>query len=411
MSLIAVGPATCWATDWFVGTEGRADAKGTRESPWDLQSALDGRHKVEPGDTIWIRKGTYRHPNRHLGSPGYIVRLQGREGMPISIGGEWNQRVTIDGGLTVQAPATRLSIRDLEILVSENCSMSRTLEETGSHPKNYNRPWGGLNSQSGQGCQYVNLVIHDNAQGISFWSGATDSEVHGCLIYDNGWKAPDRGHGHAIYTQNKDGVKTIENCIMTGGFGYTLHAYGSKQAYVDNYLVRNNICCNAGLFLIGGGRPSHNIRVIGNSLYNVSMQIGYDAPYNEDCEVSGNVIFRGSLDVLRYRKVVNHDNLVIARGGPHPTEPSRVIVQPYRLDRDRANVVIFNWGGQSKAAVDPASVLQAGTSFRLMDPRNFYGKTVLTGTYMGKTIQVPVEGQFAVYVLIKERSAGDAGHR
>ena len=205
-----------------------------------LQSALDGRHKVDPGDTIWILKGTYRHPDRHSGSPGYVVRLQGREGRPISIRAELNQRVTLDGGLSVEAPATWLSIRDLEILVSENFSMSRTLQEPGSSPKTYNRPWGGLNIHSGRGCQYLNLVIHDNAQGISFWSGATDSEVHGCIIYDNGWKAPDRGHGHAIYTQNKDGVKTIANCIMTGGYGFTLHAYGSKQAYVDNYLVRNN---------------------------------------------------------------------------------------------------------------------------------------------------------------------------
>ena len=97
---------------------------------------------------------------------------------------------SIYGGLTVQAPATWLSIWNLEILVSENLSRSRTFGEPGSSPKSYDRPWGGLNIHSGKGCQYVNLVIHDNAQGISFWSGASDSEVHGCILYDNGWKAP-----------------------------------------------------------------------------------------------------------------------------------------------------------------------------------------------------------------------------
>ncbi len=411
MSAFLVSPATGRAMSWFAASDGRADAKGTRELPWDLQSTLDGRHKVEPGDTIWILKGTYRHPDRRSGSPGYVVRLQGREGMPISIRAELNQRVTLDGGLTVEAPATWLSIRDLEILVSENFSMSRTLQEPGSSPKTYNRLWGGLNIHSGRGCQYLNLVVHDNAQGISFWSGATDSEVHGCIIYDNGWKAPDRGHGHAIYTQNKDGVKTIENCIMTGGYGFTLHAYGSKRAYVDNYLVRNNVCYNAGQFLIGGGRPSHNIRVIGNLLYNVGMQIGYNAPFNEDCEVSGNMIFQGGLDVIHYKKVVNRNNTVIARGGPRPAKPSLVMVLPYRLDPDRANVVIFNWGGQSKAAANLASVLRLGTRFRLLEPRNFYGKPVLVGEYMGKEIEVPVEGEFAAYVLTKERSAGDSLHR
>ena len=61
-------------------------------------------------------------------------------------------------------------------------------------------------------------MIHDTSQGISFWIDAVDSEVHGCLIYDNGWNAPDRGHGHCIYTQNKDGVKTISGNIMSAKY-------------------------------------------------------------------------------------------------------------------------------------------------------------------------------------------------
>ena len=88
----------------------------------------------------------------------------------------------------------------------------------------------------------------------------------------------DRGHGHAIYTQNEDGTKTVTDCIMTGGYGYTMHAYGSKRAYVDNYLIEGNIAYKANMFLIGGGRPSHDIRVLENYLYGVSMQIGYSAP-------------------------------------------------------------------------------------------------------------------------------------
>jgi hypothetical protein len=309
--------------------------------------------------------------------------------------------VTIDGGLTVQAPATWLSVRDLEILVSENFSLPRTLEQPGSAlPASYNRPWGGLNIHSGRGCQYVNLVIHDNAQGISLWSGATDCEVHGCIIYDNGWKAPDRGHGHAIYTQNQNGVKTIENCIMTGGYGYTMHAYGSSRAYVDNYLARGNVCYSGGLFLIGGGRPSHGIRAIGNFLYGVAMQIGYSAPENDDCEVTGNTIVEGDLHINNYKKVVKQDNRIIRRGEKRPAGPAQATVVPYRLDADRANVVIFNWDKKDRVAVDPAAVLGPGRPFRLLNPRDFYGKPVLAGTYTGQPIEVPVEGEFAVYVLV-----------
>jgi hypothetical protein len=189
---------------------------------------------------------------------------------------------------------------------------------------------------------------------------------------------------------------------MTGGYGYTLHAYGSSRAYVDNYLVRHNVCYDAGRFLIGGGRPSHNIRVIQNWLYGVTVQIGYVAAYNEDCEVSGNVIARGELEILRYRGAVNRDNRVIGRGAPRPAGPAQVVVQPHRLDPDRATVAIFNWARAARVAVDPAAALQPGAAFRLMNPRQFYGKPVLAGTYAGQPVEVPVEGEFAAYVLLKD---------
>ena len=122
-------------TEWYVAEDGTPHGQGTRNSPWDLESALGGAHDIGPGDTLWILAGTYRHPNRKLGSPGFVVKLAGRQDRPIHVRGEPNHRVTIDGGLTVAQPSTWLWIRDLELLVSENFTMSRRLEEPGSHPK------------------------------------------------------------------------------------------------------------------------------------------------------------------------------------------------------------------------------------------------------------------------------------
>jgi hypothetical protein len=261
--------------EWYVAPHGTPVGHGAQPSPWDLESALEGNQKVAPGDTLWIRGGTYKKPFELLGQ-GFVVRLAGREDAPVHVRAFPGERVTIDGGLTIQPPASYLWIQDLEILVSE----PRPGKPVPPDPtyRVVGRPWGGLNVNTGAGCKFIDLVIHDNCQGASFWSGATDSELYGCLIYDNGWAGTDRGHGHAIYTQNRTGVKTIADCIMTGGYGYTLHAYGSKRADVDNYRVEGNICYNAGPFLIGGGKPSHNIRVLDNFLYGVRMQLGYDAP-------------------------------------------------------------------------------------------------------------------------------------
>lgn len=190
MVLAAAIFASADAAEWYVAPGGKPDGQGTKDAPWDIESALAGQQRIAPGDTLWIREGTYKHPDRKPGSSGYVVRLAGEEGKPIQVRGTPGRRVTIDGGLSVQPPSTWLWIRDLEILVSENFSISRLVEEPGSHPESYGRPWGGLHVHAGQGCKYINLAIHDNAQGISWWRGSTDSEVYGCIIYDNGWDAP-----------------------------------------------------------------------------------------------------------------------------------------------------------------------------------------------------------------------------
>jgi hypothetical protein len=398
--LLALLVSSANAAEWFVAPTGASEGQGTKTTPWDIESALDGRQKIAAGDTLWLRGGTYKKPFELLGQ-GYKVQLAGREGAPIHIRPWDDERVTIDGGLSIQPPSSHLWIRDLEILVSE----PRPDKPVPPDPtyRNTNRPWGGLNIHTGSGCKYIHLVIHDNNQGVSFWSGATDSELYGCLIYDNGWAGTDRGHGHAVYTQNKDGVKTIADCIMTGGFGYTMHAYGSSRADVDNYLVEGNICYSAGPFLIGGGKPSHNIRVFRNVLFNVPMRLGYNAPYNEDCEVRDNVIVNGSLAINDYRRVVNENNLVLSKEDPRPKE-ARVVLRPSRYDPRRANLALFNAERQPIVEVVTDGFLKRGDRFRLMDPRDFFGRPVLTGRYNGRSMRVPVTGEFAAFVLLKDEA-------
>jgi len=412
-----------WAADWHVAAGGKAGGDGSAERPWDLRSALGGRKEVRPGDTVWVGEGTYKFANRKLGSAGFEVKLAGAKGKPVVVRGAAGKRVTIDGGLSVRAPSQYLWIRDLEIVVSENLpgGPSRVLSEGGSHPKSYARPWGGLNVYAGKNCKFINLVIHDNAQGISWWKGSTDSEVYGCIIYDNGWKGPDRGHGHAIYTQNADGVKTISDCIMTGGYGQTMHAYGSKRAWVDNYFITGNIAYAGARFLVGGGRSSKGIRVNENMLHGVSMQIGYNAPHNDDCEVRDNVIIDGGLSIVRYKKVVRSGNLVVASPASRPAdEAGQVFVRGNKYDANRAHVAIFNWAQRDSVSVRAGAVrdiqpkrpkaartylkqfLKRGDPYRLMDPRNFYGKPAGKGTYDGKAIKVPMKKRkFAALVILK----------
>lgn len=396
--LLALFASRAAAAEWYVAPTGTSAGHGTKAAPWDLKSALGGKQAIAPGDTVWIRGGTYKRPFEVVGQ-GFEVRLAGRRGAPVRVRGYPGERVTIDGGLAIMPPATYLWIQDLEICVSEPRPEKPVPPDPSYHV--VQRPWGGLNINTGEGCKYINLVIHDNCQGVSFWSTATDSEIYGCLIYDNGWAGTDRGHGHAIYTQNRTGVKTIADCIMTGGYGYTLHAYGSPRADVDNYLVEGNICYDANTFLIGGGKPSHHIRVLRNCLYRVNMQLGYDAPYNEDCEVRDNRIIRGSYTIKGYRKVWNQGNLIVDPNGELP-KGTRIILRPNKYDPHRANLAIYNFDRKPVVEVDGAGFLHRGDRFRLMDLRRFFGKPVLAGIYRGRPIRVPVAGEFAAFVVMKE---------
>ncbi|MCU0913791.1 MAG: right-handed parallel beta-helix repeat-containing protein [Planctomycetes bacterium] len=379
--------------DWCVGPQGAAANRGTPQSPWDIASALDGRKEVRPGDTIQFLEGTYQRRPKEL----FDVRLAGSTDRPIVVRPAPGARVRIDGGLAVQSPSAHVWLRDLEIFVSE--PVPEKPVSAGSHPQDLNRPQGGLHMHGGQNCKYINLVIHHCNQAISCWMGELDPEIYGCILYGNGWRGVDRGHGHCIYTQNDEGTKTISNCIMTCRYdgSYTMHAYGSERASVNNYLLTENICYRTGPFLVGGGRPSHGIRVHRNFLYGIDMRIGYTTPYNEDCDLRDNLIVDGRLEVVRYRKVVQQGNLVVGKNGPRPAQP-KCIVLPNKYDPDRAHIVIYNWAKAEAVEVPAPGFVKDGDAVELLDPEDPFARPVLTATCRNSAIRIPVPHEFAAYL-------------
>ncbi|MHC4557758.1 MAG: right-handed parallel beta-helix repeat-containing protein [Planctomycetota bacterium] len=384
------------AAEWYVGPDGKPTNTGTKESPWDIVSALEDKQKVDAGDTLYLLAGTYRRRPKEL----FEVRLAGTAENPIHIRSLPGERAKIDGGLSIQSPSAHVRIRDLEIFVSE--PVPKEPISPGSHPEDLNRPWGGVHMFGGKNCKYINLIIHNCNQGISCWKGEINPEIYGCIIYNNGWLGTDRGHGHCIYTQNDQGIKVISNCIMSCRYDgtYTLHAYGSNRAYVNNYLVEGNICHSKGPFLIGGGRPSENIRVFRNYLYDVSMRIGYNAPYNENCEIRNNVIVNGGLDIIRYRNALQEGNLTVEKQQKRPIGIQAVLL-PNRFDLNRAHLAIYNFDKAEKVKITAKGFLKKGETFSLMNPQNLFDNPVAEGTYNGQTIDIPIKGEFAVFVVLR----------
>ena len=412
--LLAAGSTA--AAEYYVAVDGKADSAVTRTAPWNLASVLSGAQQVAPGDTIWIRDGTYRHSDRQPGRNGYTVKLVGAEGKPIHVRAVPGERVTVDGGLRVDNPTKFLWIWDLEIIVSENLTETRVAKDSGSHPKDLARPWGSLNILGGEHCKYIHLVIHDNAQGIGFWRPAVDSEVHGCLVYDNGWIGPDRYHGPGIYGQNQTGIKKVTDNIFFGNYSNTTQFYGSSRAYVDNFHIEGNIAFGprkAGgryTFLIGGGRGSRGIVVKDNILYEVPMSVGYTAKDSEDCVVDGNTIVRHGLSINGFKTVTEKGNF-IWRGRENDAVPkaATVFVRPSKYDPNRANLAIVNWPKSKTVDIDLANFLKTGDAFRIQSVLDFFGAPVVEGTYEGELVAVPMpveertgQGEFCVFVVLRQ---------
>lgn len=388
------------AAEFFAAPTGLQTNAGTRDAPWDIASALDGNRMLTAGDTLWLLAGTYqRRPKEQ-----FDVRAVGSAEQPIQIRGEVGKRVTIDGGLAVQDPSAFVWIRDLELLVSEPHPTAPVSK--GTNPPEFTRPWGGLHVYGGSHCKFINLVIHDCRQGVSWWRPSTDSDLYGCVIYDNGWPGVDRGHGHCIYTQNKEGTKLISTCILSAKLSgqQSLQAYGSENAYVDNFLCEDNVAYGMGLFLIGGGRPSHNIRVYRNHLYQVNMQLGYDAPTNEDCDLRGNRIFRGSLVIQKYQTVKQEGTWIFKEGEQPPM--NEYFLLPNAYEPGRAHLLVYNWSGGQSAAVPVGGVMNDGDAFVIHDPKRMHGEPVLVGTVTGGQVTVPTPHEFTVYVMRKQAASG-----
>src|SRR6185436_10379250 len=127
--------------------------------------------------------------------------LVGSASTPVIVRQYPGERAVIDGSPSLSPPLTVYGsyvwFWGLEVM---NSDPQRVSVQTGSAPTDLKRGIG-LWVEAPHS-KFINMVVHDTAQGFGFWTPASDTEIYGSIIYSNGWDAPDRGHGHGIYVQN-----------------------------------------------------------------------------------------------------------------------------------------------------------------------------------------------------------------
>lgn len=406
------------AADFHVAPAGSPSGNGSRDRPWDLATALNQATLVKSGDTIWIHAGTY------VGH--FVSSLLANGNRPIIVRAAPGERAILDGNyggneVTLTIKGANTWFWGLEITNSDPGRSSAD----GNNPA---RRGEGVNL-FGTGNKLVNTIIHDTAQGVLSPSGELGAEIYGCLIYYNGYDAPDRGHGHGIYVQNDAGPKRILDNIIFSQYGYGIHAYteGSKLNDLDfegNTSFNNgNLSAVSGLtmnILVGASGsaatgPADSAKVAKNTVLldnyayfsesggttaNLGYSKGIASPKIDrnylvgttalalvnafrPIDMSGNT-FIGSLTGFTSSEFPGNTYLT-----SHPTGV-KVFIRPNRYESGRANVTIYNWDRAAAADVDPRGILAPGSSFELRSAQNFFGPPVLEGKYDGTPLRVPM---------------------
>jgi hypothetical protein len=442
------------AADFHVAPDGTADGDGTAEKPWDLATALAPPAAVRPGDTIWLKGGTY------VG--GFESRLTGTREAPITVRGVPGERVTIDArprderdnALFLLAGADTV-YRDFEVTCGDP---KRTTEISGSWPEDIRR---GNIDMRGDRIAVVNIVAHDLASGFGCWSEGEGGEVSGCLIYNCGWQGPDRGHGHAIYAQNARGTKRLADNIVFHQFGYGIHCYGSEKASLEGFEIDGNIAFHNGCLardgggapgvMVGGGCPVARAAVRDNVIVGGGIRLGYPwGTISEDVVCTGNycegLVLRDFRQAtVDHNTIVAHSSAVILEGVDRlllsglswnenelyitdgrwgdtaiveegksrgltidewrsqtgcdlnstftkgtPTQ-LRVIVRPNAHEAGRANIAVLNPAGLEEVDVDLSHVLQNGQDYRIVSAKDFHGPDLTSGTFDGQPVRLSMK--------------------
>jgi hypothetical protein len=404
-------PRTFW-----VAVDGKADNDGSEENPLDLATALSDQGPVRAGDTVWLRGGTYRGA--------FTSSLTGTPDAPIVVRQVPGERATVDSGASphdaLSAGGAHTWFWGFEITSSH---AKRKSAESGSWPGDLQRGYGAVTRA--RGIRFINLLVHDNANGLGLWSEAVGSDAYGNIVYNNGWQASDRAHGHGIYTQNESGTRRLVDNIIFNQFSHGIHAFGSAVAHLNNITLEGNIVFNNGALaaepeyvrnlLLGGGRPAVNPRLEDNMTYFGSRKASGEnnIGYGTGCVnlwARGNYLMGGRPLILgNCSPQLFADNTLYGAtpedppidfpGNQYYTAPptgTRVFVRPNRCEPGRAHVAIYNWDLQPHVRVDLSeAALVENERFVIRDVQNYFGTPVAEGTYKANAVHIPMNGLHA----------------
>ncbi|MEK7633618.1 MAG: hypothetical protein AAB437_02130 [Patescibacteria group bacterium] len=226
--------------EFFVSPNGNASGNGSRENPWDLQTALNQPASVHPGDMIWLRGGTY--------TGNFISNLTGTAAAPITVKQYLREKA-------VFAASTGQFI----FRASAPWGIYQGFEVVGTTPgRNTERPVG-IQSYAANN-KFINLIVHDANVGFQVRTGAVDSEIYGSIIYNNGYEdSVGWGSGIDLRSPNNDQGETywFKDNIIFNQYEWGVKGYTGGEG-IRGYNFEGNTIFNNSIFsFTQGGSECH----------------------------------------------------------------------------------------------------------------------------------------------------------
>jgi hypothetical protein len=405
---------------WYVAPNTPPGGSGTIDAPLDLVTALSAQGPVRPGDTVWLRGGVYR------GS--FDSHLTGTRSAPIVVRQMPGERAVIDSNDgTRDAPDGAFNIK-----VGSGYTWYWGFEVTNSHPKRDSADAtafptdlyraNGVNVYASN-VKLINLIVHDLENGVFVGDTERDVEIYGLLSYYNGHDAPTMAWGHGLYVQNAliSDPRLVRDNITASNFSHGVHIYGGTDRGLNSIRLEGNISFQNGVIsrhrlvrnlLLGGLTAAQNAVVSNNYSYysrpDGENNIGWTAGA-PGAVVTGNRFVGGRSSLVwggpsAPRTVAENVFYGLVTPAAFSTSypsntyygnrrPSELeyFVRPNQYEPGRAHIVVYNWPLQSSVTVDVAAAsLRRGAYFELRDAQNYFGPPVLSGTFDGKPLVIPM---------------------
>jgi len=260
---------------------GTPRGNGSLSNPWDLQTALNQKTSVvNGGDIIWIHEGIYHGR--------FISNLQSTiTNKFVTVASYKNDKVILNGNVASKN-ASVLEVRGKQVIF-KNLEITFLGEFSRRQSDANFQKVDGVNHLSGANCKFINLIIHNNpGSGFGSWKSTADSEINGCIIFNNGYYSNKRGSGVGIYVQNSsDKFRLIKKNIIFNNYYKGIEVWSdnrnAKEQFVKNVKLENNVIFNSALVT---GKPKDNLIIATND--NTSVNIA------KNIEVTNNIFYHNT---------------------------------------------------------------------------------------------------------------------